>query len=70
MNLTKSQKDLLLRLQYESLPTEQEARFAEDINVLLSRGFLSRDQHDPFARLYTSDYGSSVLDAMELTGKL
>ena len=70
MSLTQSQKDLLLRLQYESLPLTQEARFAEDINVLLGRGLLSRDQHDPFARLHTSDYGSSLLDAMELAGKL
>lgn len=69
MNLTESQKKLLLQLQWASLPIVKEKEREEDLCVLRRYGLISRGD-EIFSTWHASDYGTSVLEAMEMSGKL
>ncbi len=68
MNLTQSQKSLLIQLQWFTLPITENAKHGDDISVLHELGLITR--RDKFSGWRASDHGSDVLDALELSGKL
>lgn len=69
MNLTNSQKNLLCRLSWESLSIMEEQKYQDDLRVLRRHGLVTKGE-EVFSRYHTSDYGTEVLEAMGLVGKL